>query len=278
MKIAISAESTLDFTKELKEKYGIYSLPFGVLLGDDFYNDGEISTKTLFEFVEKNKILPKTSALNEFQYTEHFEKLKKEYDAVIHFSMSSELSCACSNAIKASKNFENVHVINTKSLSTGIGLLIIKTRKMIDKDIPLDQILDEIHKDVEKLQVSFIVNKLDYLRKGGRCSAIALLGANILKIRPQIVLRNGKMVPGKKYRGNFDNCVDSYCKDTLAEFNNYDDSVAFFTYTSLEESTKEVVRNNLKQAGFKEIIETTAGATISSHCGPNTLGILFLTR
>ncbi len=278
MKVAISAESTVDLPKEILEKYNITTVPFTVLLGNEQVFDGEVPTEKIFEFVDKTKTLPKTSAINEYQYTEHFTKLLKDADAVVHYSLSSEMSSAYSNAVKASKELKNVYVVDSRSLSTGIALLAIKASKMASEGKSAEEIFKETTALTLKVQASFVINKLDYLRKGGRCSSLALLGANLLKIRPQIVVRNGKMVSGKKYRGDYDNVVKSYCEDTLKEFASHDDSLAFVTYTTASDVAVGYADEALKKAGFKEIYHTRAGGTIASHCGPNTLGILFITK
>lgn len=277
MKIGISAESTIDLPKDILDKYEIKTVPFTILLGERVGLDGEITPEEIFDYVSKSKILPKTSAVNEFQYTEHFENMLKDYDAIIHFTLSSQISCAYQNAVAASKKFDNVYIIDSESLSTGIALLAIKASKMAKDGKSCDEILKQMKSDVKKVQAGFVLNKLDYLRKGGRCSGIICFGANILQIRPQILLKDGKMAPYKKYRGNFDHCVAQYCNDTLAEFPNGDRDVAFVTYTTASDEAISTAYEALKQAGFKDIYKTTAGATITSHCGPNTLGILFLT-
>ena len=277
MKIQITAESTIDIPQELLEKYNIKTLPYSIYLGETLCYDGQISTKEIFDFVDNNKILPQTGAINEFQYQEFFEEQLKNNDAVIHFALSSEISSACNNAIKASQKLKNVYVVDTHSLSTGIALLAIKAHKMANEGKEAKDIYDILMADREKLQVSFVIDKLDYLKKGGRCSSIMAFGANLLKIHPQIVVKNGKMVSGKKYLGNFESVIKKYIPDTLKEFNNIDNSIAFVTYTTASDASIKFAKQALKNAGFKEVYNTTAGATISSHCGPNTFGILYLT-
>lgn len=277
MKVAISAESTIDLPKEILKKYNIKTVPFTILLGEDVVLDGQVPTESIFDFVDKNKVLPKTSAVNESQYVDHFTSLLKDADALVHFSLSSEMSCAYANAVKASKQFNNVYVVDTRTLSTGIALLAIKASKMAQQGMSAPEIYQQSILNTKKVQTSFVINKLDYLKKGGRCSSLALLGANLLKIRPQIIVKDGKMVSGKKYRGDFDGVVKNYCVDTLKEFSNYDNSIAFVTYTTASDVAINFADEALKNAGFKEIYHTRAGGTIASHCGPNTLGILFLT-
>lgn len=278
MKIVLSAESTIDLTKELLNEYNIHTVPFTVLLGDKMFLDGEMKNEEIFDFVSKNKVLPKTSAVNEFQYKEHFNKLLNEYDEVIHFCLSSGVSCAYNNALSATKNMPNVHIIDTKSLSSGIALLAFKASQMIDENKSAKEIVEEINILKEKLQVSLIINKLDYLKKGGRCSSLLAFGANLLQIHPQIIVKNGSLTPAKKFRGNYDHCIKMYCEDIIKQYNNIDDSLAFVAYTTASENAIKIAKDSLINAGFKKVLEATTGATISSHCGPNALGILYLTK
>lgn len=276
MKIAVSAETTVDLTKELLEKYDVKTVPFTVLLGEEAKLDGEITVDEIIDYVNKTKVLPKTSAVNEYQYDEHFENLLKDYDAIIHFSLSSELSSAYSNAVRSSKKYNNVFVIDSRSLSTGIALLCIYARKLAEKGTSPQEINDLCIKRIPFVQASFELNRVDYLYKGGRCNVLTYLGANVLKIRPQILLKDGKMVSGRKYRGNFSHVVNNYCNDVLEEFNNPDLEEVFLTYTTAEDAVLECVKNILRDRGFKNINVTRAGATITSHCGENCLGILYI--
>ena len=276
MKIAISAESTIDLPKELLEKYNIKTLPFSVILGGEEYKDGEISSTDIFSFVEKNKALPKTSAVNEEQYTAHFNNLLKDNDAVIHICLSSQISCACQNAKATAEKMKNVYVIDSLSLSTGIALLAIYASELANEGFEPKQIVERVSARIPYVQASFVIEKLDYLYKGGRCSALALFGANFLRIRPQIIVKEGKMSSYKKYRGSMDKVVENYCNDTLEEFNNPDKKLVFITYSTATEKMVEEARNALQKQGFKTIYETKAGATISSHCGEHTLGILYI--
>ena len=276
MKVAISVESTADFTKEMIEKFDFKFIPFGIQLGEKSYFDGEITTDEIISFVDKNKILPKTSAINEFQYTEHFESLLTEYDGIVHFSLSSNLSLAYQNAVRASKNFENVFVIDTLSLSTGIAVLAMYAKDLADSGCSAKEIYSLCLNRVSAIQASFALKRLDYLYKGGRCSSLTYFGANVLKIRPQIIVREGKLVSGKKYRGNFAHVVKNYCQDVLEEFNTPDLKRAFVTYTTADNEIVEIAKNFLIDRGFKEIYVTRAGGTITSHCGEDCLGILFL--
>ena len=199
MKIAITCDSVCDLTKEQLQENNVTILPLTINLGDDSYQDGvDITPEKIFEYVSNTKQLPKTSANNEFQYTEFFEEVLKEYDGVVHFTIGSDISACYNNATKAQAHFENVRVIDSKNLSTGIGLLVMYACKLRDEGKTLDEIVTKVTARVPHVQASFVVERLDYLHKGGRCSAVALLGANILKIRPSIMVANGKMGVHKK--------------------------------------------------------------------------------
>ena len=275
MKIAVSVESTSDLSLELIQKYDIKLIPYHITLGDKTFKDGEVSTPDLFKMVDEAGCLPKTNAINEFEYTEYFEELKKDYDAVIHICLSSGLSSSCSNAMRASKSVENVFVVDSQSLSTGIGLLAICARELADQSVEPKSIVEILEKRAEKLQVSFVIERLDYLYKGGRCSSLAFFGANLLKLRPRIVVKEGKMGADRKYRGNMEKVVAKYCEETLNEFDTPDLDKVFVTYTTATPEMVDAAKSALSDRGFKNIYETHAGCTIASHCGGNTIGILY---
>ena len=278
MKIAISAETTIDMPKDLLEKFDIKTVPFTVIMGEEEFLDGEINNEQIFEFVERTKKLPKTSAVNKFQYEQHFNNLKQNYDAIIHFTLSSEMSSAYQNASEVAKNIDNVFIIDSRSLSTGIALLAIKAREMAQNGESLENIINLITKLRGKVQASFILNKLNYLAKGGRCSALTCFGANMLMIKPQIIVKDGKMKVGKKYIGSLESATKKYCEDILNAFSGYDLEHAFVTRTTATNGMIETATKALKKRGFKNIHYTNAGGTITSHCGPYTLGILFISK
>lgn len=275
MKIAISSESTCDLPKELLQKYDIQCIPYSIILGDDIVEDNESVPAKIYEFVEKTKKLPKTSAINEATYKEYFKQLLSNYDAIIHIGLSSNLSCSNSNANKAAEALKNVYVIDSKSLSTGIALLCIYARELADAGEAPEEIAKKVNARVSSIQASFVVERLDYLYKGGRCNKLALFGANLLKIRPQIVVKDGSMSPGKKFRGKMEVVVEKYCQETLDEFNTPDKKIAFITHTSATPEMVARAKSALTQAGFETIYETVAGGTITSHCGEHVLGILY---
>ncbi len=276
MKIAISAETTIDLTKELVKEFDIKIVPFSIQLGDKSVLDGEITTDDIISFVNESDELAKTSAVNEYAYTEHFSKILESYDAIIHFSLSSKMSLACTNAINAAKQFKNVYVVDTLSLSTGIALLALYAKRLADNGEEAQVIYEKCIKRIPSVQASFELKRLDYLYKGGRCSSLTYFGANLLKIRPQIIVKDGKMVTGKKYRGNFNHIVKNYCRDVLEEYNTPDLTEAFLTYTTADEDVLETAKNALIERGFKRIHITRAGGTITSHCGEDCLGILYI--
>lgn len=278
MKIAISAESTVDLPQELLDKYKIYTLPFGVNMGEELVNDGPGVSNQVFEYVTKTGNLAKTSAISPEQYLEHFTKLKESYDAIIHFSLSSQLSCAYNNACLMAKEMENVYVVDTKTLSTGIALLAIYATELVEKGKSAEQIYNIMLEKRESVQASFVVEKLNFLYKGGRCSALSLLGANILKIKPQISLKNGKLVVAKKLIGNMSKVLNKYCDELFIDNPNPDLSRVFITSSSEMPEVTAELKKKLLDKGFKVVYETLAGGTISCHCGPNTLGVLFLNK
>jgi len=276
MKICISAESTIDLPEDLLKKYDIHTLPFTVLLGETALLDGQFPPIDIINFVQKTKKLPKTSAVNEAQYEQYFTELHKNYDYIIHISLSSEISSACENARKVAKRSKNITIIDSRSLSTGIALLAIYAAKLRDNKYKPQDIVHSVEARIPSLQVSFILERLDYLYKGGRCSSLAYFGANILGIKPEILVTDGKMHSGKKFRGKWNDAVIKYCEDILGKFNTPDREEVFITYTTADNEVVQNVRNLLKSKGFKNIHVTNAGATITSHCGEHCLGILYI--
>lgn len=275
-KIAISLDSACDLSKELIEKYDFKIIPFGVNLGDKFFYDGEISPEEIFEYADNNKTLPKTNAVNEEAFKEHFAKILNDYDAIIHFDISSDMSSAYQNAVNASKNFKNVYVVDSRTLSTAISLEAIYAKKLTETMDDPAKIIELVKKRIPAVQASFIIERLDYLYKGGRCSGLALLGANLLKIRPEIEVLNGNMKNTEKFRGKMADCVTKYCRATLEKYNHPDKSVIFITHSVADKELVDAAKAVVSEYGFENVYETTAGCTVSSHCGKNTLGILYI--
>lgn len=278
MKIAITADSTCDIPKYLIEENNITIIPLRVITGEEEHKEGEITSSELYNYVAENKILPKTSAISDFEYKEVFSKLREEYDAVIHFALSYEISSTGSNAERASKELENVYVIDTRSLSSGSGLLVLSCADKIKAGKPIEIILEEIKEEVNKVQASFLINKLDYLKKGGRCSAVTYMAASLLKLKVHIMLEDGKMIKGGVYTGKYDACLTKYLKDTMEKFPPNFEGRVFVTSSSPMEGIREKFSEEVKATGFKDVIIMDAGATICSHCGPETIGVLYMTK
>lgn len=278
MRIGLSAESTIDLSQEMLEKNKIHTIPFGINFKDQLVEDHFGISEEIFAFVEESKVLPKTSAIGPEQYREYFENLRKEYDAVIHISLSSLMSSSFNNARIASEQLENVFVVDSKNLSTGIALVTLFARDLIDKKSSPQEVYEKTQEMTSRVRSSFVLDKLNYMYKGGRCNAVTLLGANLLKIKPQIVVKDGRMGVGKKYRGTMTKVISTYCDDVLAENPNADKSLVFITHSSAMPDEEKLIHDKLKDAGFKKILNTYAGGTVCSHCGPNTIGILFVDK
>lgn len=275
MKIAITAETTVDLTNELLQEFDIKTIPLFVRLGDDEFADGTINNQQIFEYVKQTKQLPKTSAPNEQNYIDFFEETLKEYDAVIHFSISSEISSSCDHAKKAASSLQNVYVMDTKALSTGIALFCIYARQLANNGLEPLEILKKCEERQPFAQVSFVLQELNYLYKGGRCNSLQLLGSNLLKIKPQIIMENGKMRSNKKFMGSGNSIYMKYVNATLEQYNNPDLNYAFITSPNCNQDIVEEIKQLLYKKGFKNVYFTTAGATITSYCGDGCLGILY---
>lgn len=237
-----------------------------------------MTTKDIFAYVDKTGVLPKTAARSIYEYQEFFENILKDADAIIHVAFSSEMSSSCSNAQVAAEKFDNVKVVDSKSLSTGYGLLVLKACKLVGLGKSLDEIEKELVDTVPKLQASFIISNLKYLYKGGRCSAVAMFGANLLKIKPSIHVVDGKMGVGKKYMGKFSDTMLKYTNALLEENGEIDKENVFITFSSDENNVSDLVYDLLKEQGFQNIHKTYAGCTIASHCGPECMGVLFIRK
>ena len=279
-KIIISSDSTTDLSKELKERYNVSIIPLGVSLGEDTYLDGvNITPDGIYEYVAKTGDLPKTTAANLGDCIDYFSNLVKDGDTVIHFTISSEMSSTYNNARMAAEEFENVYVIDSKNLSTGGGLLVVAAAEMAAKGMDAKEIVSEVEKLVPCVDASFVIDNLEYLHKGGRCSAVAMLGANLLKLKPCIVVKDGKMGVDKKYRGSFANVLKLYVEERLGDASDIDLDRVFVTHAGCDmEIVNEVVNQVKAAADFKEVFLTRAGCTISSHCGADTLGVLFIRK
>lgn len=278
--IIISSDSTTDLSSELKERYNIKTIPLGVTLGGKTYFDGvDINPDDVYEHHRKTGELPKTTAANVSDCIEFFKPFVEQGKTVIHFSLSSEMSSTFNNTRIAASEFENVYVIDTRNLSTGGGLLVVAAAEMAAKGMQALDIVAEIEKMVPCVDASFVIDNLEYLHKGGRCSAVAMLGANLLKLKPCIEVKNGSMGVGKKYRGRFGDVLKTYVDERIGDGSNIDTDRVFVTHAGCDEEIVNAVLNQVKGKGiFKEVFLTRAGCTISSHCGADTLGVLFVRK
>lgn len=277
MKIKITSDSTCDLSNELIEKNNIRIIPLSITYGAEAYKDGvDITPDDIFRRVESGGGIGSTAAVNVQEYVDIFTELLKDYDAIIHFTISSDMSSCYQNACIAAQNLSNVYVIDSLNLSTGIGHLVLDAAELAGEGKQPEEIVRIIENKREKLDVSFVISTLEYLSKGGRCSAVAAFGANLLKIRPCIEVKNGKMGVGKKYRGSFEKCLTQYVQDKLENKESLDLKRIFITDSGVPEEVRLAVREQvLSIAPFEEVIHTRAGCTVSNHCGPGTLGILF---
>ena len=278
--IIISSDSTTDLSAELKERYNVKTLPLGVTLGDKTYFDGvDINPDDVYAHHAKTGELPKTTAANIGDCTDFFKTLVEEGNTIIHFTLSSEMSSTFNNCRLAATEFENVYVVNTLNLSTGGGLLVVAAAEMAAKGMAAEDIVAEIEKLRDCVDASFVIDSLEYLHKGGRCSALAMLGANLLKLKPCIEVKNGSMGVGKKYRGRFGDVLLTYAKERIGDASDIDLDRVFITHAGCDEAVvNSVVEEVRALAPFKEVFVTRAGCTISSHCGANTLGVLFIRK
>ena len=277
MKIKITADSTCDLTPELVEKYDITITPLAVSCNGENFHDGvDITPDALYEKIAASGQLASAAAVNLQEYISVFSEALREYDAVIHFTISSAMSACYQNACAAAAETGNVWVVDSRNLSTGIAHLVLDACEMAQAGMAPEDIHRELERRREKLDVSFVVDTLEYLRKGGRCTAVAAIGANLLKLHPCIYVKDGVMGVGKKYRGKLENCLTAYVKDRLASPDTVDTRRIFITDSGVDESIRASVEEAVRAlVPFEEVIHTRAGCTVSSHCGPGTLGILF---
>lgn len=278
--VVISSDSTTDLSAELKERYNIQTLPLGISLGDKTFIDGvDITPDDIYEHHSKTGELPKTSAANLGESLDFFKQFTDEGKKVIHFTISSEMSSTYRNACLAAEELDGVYVIDTKNLSTGGGLLVVAAAEMLKSGLECEEIVEKTNKLIPCVDASFVIDSLEYLHKGGRCSALAMMGANLLKLKPCIEVKNGKMGVGKKYRGKYDEVLKQYVKERIGDASDIDLSRVFVTHAGCDEKlVNDIVELVKSSADFGEVFLTRAGCTISSHCGANTLGVLFIRK
>ncbi|MDR2357404.1 MAG: DegV family protein [Oscillospiraceae bacterium] len=278
MKVKISADSTCDLPRELVEKYDIGIIPLYIVRDGESYKDGvEITPDDLFDYVDSGAGACHTAAVNIADYTDAFTSYLREYDAVVHINISAAISACNQNALIAASEFTNVFVVDSKNLSTGSGHLVYDAALMAAEGVAPEEIARRVSDLAPLVDASFVIDKLTYLHKGGRCSSLAALGANILKLKPCIEVTGGKMDVGKKYRGSFDKAVSQYVADKLSNAGEIDGRRIFVTYTTRvpPEIALSLTDTVASYGIFDEIAVATAGCAISNHSGPVCLGILF---
>lgn len=278
MAIRITSDSTCDLGHLVAER-GITLLPLAVNLGDNTFHDGvDITPQDIFDFVAKNNVLPKTAAPSIGDYEEFFAKFVDAGDEVIHFNISAKSSGSHNMATQAAESFGGkVRVIDSMALSSGQGLLVLKAADMRDAGNSAGDIVEAVNALRERVNTSFIPDRLDYLYKGGRCSKMEMFGANILKIHPLIYMEEGKLVPGKKYRGKMSFIIKQYIDDLKELYPNYEKTRCFVTHSSADPELVATAIQKVKETfEFDEVIETVAGSIVTSHCGRGTLGVLFV--
>ena len=281
-KIILSADSTCDLSEELKQRFDVHYYPFHIILEEkDYLDNVDITPNDIYKMYYEKKILPKTAAINISEYVEYFKQWVDDGYEVIHLNLGGAISSAHQNCLLAAQMLGHVYPIDSCNLSTGIGLLIIEAAQKIKLGMKASEIVNELNAMTVKCHASFILDTLTFMHAGGRCSAIVALSANVLNLRPCIEVDNttGSMGVGKKYRGNLEKVLEKYTIDKLSSYSNIKKDHIFITHAGIDNSYIELVRDTIKKnADFKEIHITTASCTISAHCGPNTLGILFMTE
>lgn len=281
-KIILSADSTMDLGKELYDRYNVITIPLHVILNEESYEDlVDITPDEIYANFEKTGVLPKTSAVNCQEYIDKFKPYIDDGYDIVHINIGSGLSTTYNQCCMAAKELGHIYPIDSCNLSTASGLLVIEAAERIQQGMSAEEVAKEVQALTSKSHGSFIVDKLNYLKAGGRCSALAALGANLLNIKPRIDVNNndGSMGIGKKYRGKFINVLETYIEEQLNMYDNIRDERIFITHSGVDDEIIKRAYEIVKSKNFfKEIFITRASCTISSHCGPGTIGILFMTE
>ncbi len=279
--VRILSDSTSDLGPELIRRYGVTVLPLHVLLGEEDHRDGvDITAEEIFAWAEKNKSVPKTAAPS----VEEAKALLREGldagDEWICFTISSEMSASNSIITLAAKQLhaeDRVTVVDSRNLSTGIGLLVVGAAEDAAAGMSREEIVRRVSEDVPRVRASFVVDTLEYLHRGGRCSGLSAMMGGILHIHPRIEVADGKMHPGTKYRGSLEKVILHYVRDMEEALKTCRPRRVFITHSHVDSAIVDRVRDYLRSLGrFEEILETYAGGVITSHCGPGTLGVLFI--
>ncbi len=282
-KVLLTADSTCDLSAELKERYKVQTFPLHIVLGGKSYDDSvDIMPDQIYEHFYQTGELPKTSAVNMEEYANFFRPFVAQGYDVVHINIGSALSTSHQNCLAAARELGHVFPVDSCNLSTGTGLLAIEAAQCIQKGMNAAQTAEYVRSATAKSHASFIIDRLDFMRAGGRCSTITMLGANLLNLKPCIEVDNqngGSMGVGKKYRGKLEKVLQNYVEDKLTQYAHIKKDHIFITHSGISKEREQMVQALLESKRyFKEIFVTRASCTISSHCGPNTLGILFMTE
>jgi DegV family protein with EDD domain len=280
MNIKILSDSTCDLSQQQLAQNDITLVPLTVVKGDEQFKDGvTITPADIFAHVANGGDLCSTSANSVGEYEEMFPEYAPKHDGVLLITIGSGFSSCYQNACIAAEEFDNVKVVDSHNLSTGQGLVVLEACRLAKECASLEELREKVQAFTEKVEASFLVDKLNYLAKGGRCSSVAALGANLLNLKPCIDVKEGKMGVSKKYRGKYHKCLADYVKERLADREDIRRDVLFVTKTSVSDEEYAAVMAAVKEYGnFETVYETTAGCTDSCHCGPGTLGVLFVRK
>ncbi len=275
MKIKILSDSTCDLPKELLDQYNITLVPLTIIKNDQAFKDNvTITPEDIFQHVAAGGPLCSTSAVSVGEYMDQFEEFAAEYDAVVHINLGSGFSSCYQNACVAANDFDNVFPIDSQNLCNGQGLVVLKACQLAQTVESIQELKDQLEAFIPKVEISFLVDKLDYLVKGGRCSAAAALGANLLNLKPCIEVRDNKMTVVKKYRGSFEKCLTTYAKERLTGREDLEGGYLILPKTTHTEAIAETVMGIATDSGnFSHLYYSYAGCTISCHCGPDALGL-----
>ena len=281
--VKTNSDSTCDLSPELVAKYDIDILPLHILLGEDEFEDGKtITPEQIFKWADEHKTTPKTSAPSLEKAIELFRPYVEEKREIVCFSISSSMSTSGNVMRLAAEELEAsdlITVIDSANLSTGIGLLVIEAALMAKAGKTASEISTAMEELKPWVRASFVVDTLTYLYRGGRCNAVAAMAGSVLKLHPKIVVENGAMDANKKYRGKLASVILSYAKDMENDLKTAKPDRVFITHSGCDPEVVNAVRSYLESLSiFQEILETRAGGVISSHCGPGTLGVLFIAQ
>lgn len=281
-KIKIVADSTCDLSKELIKEYDIAVIPLCIVMNDKSYYDGEeVTPEEIYRWADANKTTPKTAALTFEKAMETFQPMIEEKADIIFIGISEKMSTTCNvvRLLKEELDYPNIYSVDSQNLSTGIGLQVLYAAKLAREGYSAEKIVNMVEERRDKVRASFVVDTLTYLARGGRCNAVTALLANTLQLKPKIVVTDGAMGVSKKYRGSLDSVLVKYTKEMEPELLQADKSRVFITHSGCSKETVERVREYLESLNcFEQITETVAGGVISSHCGPNTLGVLYYVK